>query len=64
MNPCSFLSVVEVLRDEALAVAVGVKVDSSCRDHAGKVRSKPFKECPPALDSRDCEQDLESLANV
>jgi hypothetical protein len=49
VNQWGFLSAVEFLRDNALSVSVGVKVDSTSRYDTRKVRTKTFKKTAPTF---------------
>lgn len=64
MNPGSFVSVVEPLADDALAVPVGIKIDSSCRNDTGKVGTESFEESTPALKLVYREENLESFGEM
>lgn len=43
MDPGGVLSVVEVLTNESLAVAVGVEVNGPCWDYTGEIGPQTFK---------------------
>ncbi len=49
MDPGVFLSIVEVLRDDLLAVAVGEEVDGAGGDGADQGRPETFEECSRGL---------------
>jgi hypothetical protein len=64
VHPRCFLPIVELLRINALPVAVGEEIDRPRRHHANKGRAKSLEQRSPAFNLMDREEDLEGFAKV
>ena len=53
MYPSGLFAIIEFLRNELLAIAVCVEVDSAGWDDADEVRTEAFEEGAGAFDARD-----------
>ena len=61
MYPCSFLAIIEVLRDQALPIPVCEKVDCPSWNDAYQIRSQTFEQGAPSLDFWNRKEYLEAI---
>lgn len=64
MDPRCFLAIIGVLRDNALAVAVDVEVDSASRNNSNKVGAKTLEESARAFGFVDVADNLEGVIEM
>lgn len=64
MHPRSFSAIITPFSNNALAVSVGVEIDSARRDDADEIGAEAFEEGAVTFDAWDGEEDLECFADV